>query len=177
MRALLQHRLVAVEWAQRQKTFPSDVVVKACACLWLWRKFSWLAKVTLVLYGFNMFCPTYEKPRSPGAQALWFCAPRIRPETSAPGAEPLLPIGCGASYEVVPLVARMGGLDTTFWMDILCWQHSTYNFVTHNFVLLLDSPPRPLSFLPSPSRLQHLVLIIQRSCLVGLSGPLISWLD
>jgi len=25
----------------------------------------------------------------------------IRPETSAPGAEPLLPIGCGASYEVV----------------------------------------------------------------------------
>ena len=49
----------------------------------------------------------------------------------------------------------------------------TYNFVTHNFVLLLDPPPPPLSFLPSPSPLQHLVLIIQRSCLVGLSGPLI----
>ena len=49
----------------------------------------------------------------------------------------------------------------------------TYNFVTHNFVLLLDPPPPSLSFLPSPSPLQHLVLIIQRSCLVGLSGPLI----
>ena len=51
----------------------------------------------------------------------------------------------------------------------------TYNFVTHthNFVLLLDPPPPPLSFLPSPSPLQHMVLIIGRSCLVGLSGPLI----
>ena len=49
----------------------------------------------------------------------------------------------------------------------------TYNFVTHNFVLLLGPPPPPLSFLPSPSPLQHLVLFIQRSCLVGLSGPLI----
>ena len=49
----------------------------------------------------------------------------------------------------------------------------TYNFVTHNFVLLLDPPPPPLSFLPSPSPLQHLLLIIGRSCLVGLSGPLI----
>ena len=49
----------------------------------------------------------------------------------------------------------------------------TYNFVTHNFVLLLHPPPPPLSFLPSPSPLQHLVLIIERSCLVGLSGPLI----
>ena len=44
---------------------------------------------------------------------------------------------------------------------------------THNFVLLLDPPPPPLSFLSSPSPLQHLVLIIGRSCLVGLSGPLI----
>ena len=52
----------------------------------------------------------------------------------------------------------------------------TYNFVTHNFVLLLDPPPPPLSFLPSPSPLQHLVLIIQRSCVVGLSGPLIIFL-
>ena len=26
----------------------------------------------------------------------------------------------------------------------------TYNFVTHNFVLLLDPPPPPSSFLPSP---------------------------
>ena len=55
----------------------------------------------------------------------------------------------------------------------------TYNLVTHNFVLLLDPPPPPLSFLPSPSPLQHLVLIIGRSCPVGLSGPLllfkVSW--
>ena len=51
----------------------------------------------------------------------------------------------------------------------------TYNFVTHNFVLLLGPPPPPLSFLPSPSPLQHLVLFIQRSCLVGLSGPLMFW--
>ena len=43
-------------------------------------------------------------------------------------------------------------------------------------VLLLDPPPHPLSFLPSPSPLQHLLLllIIGRSWLVGLSGPLVS---
>ena len=46
----------------------------------------------------------------------------------------------------------------------------TDNFVTHNFVLLLDPPPPPLSFLPSPSPLQHLVLIIGRNCLVGFSS-------
>ena len=53
--------------------------------------------------------------------------------------------------------------------------HTTLSH-THNFVLLLDPPSPPLSFLPSPSPLQHLVhlvLIIGRSCLVGLSGPLI----
>ena len=47
----------------------------------------------------------------------------------------------------------------------ICLCHTpsfTYNFVTHNFVLLLGPPPPPLSFL------------IGRSCLVGLSGPLIS---
>ena len=49
----------------------------------------------------------------------------------------------------------------------------TYNFVTHNLVLLLDPPPPPFSFLPSPSPLQHVVLIIGRSCLVGLPSPLI----
>ena len=52
----------------------------------------------------------------------------------------------------------------------------THNFVTHNFVLLLDPSPPPLSFLPSPSPPQHLMLIIGRSCLVGLSGPLILFL-
>ena len=59
----------------------------------------------------------------------------------------------------------------------ICLCHTpsfTYNFVTHNFVLLLDPPPPSLSFLPSPAPLQHYyVLIIGRSCLVGLSGPLI----
>ena len=54
----------------------------------------------------------------------------------------------------------------------LCHTHTTLSH-THNFVLLLDPPPPPLSFLPSPSPLQHMVLIIGRSCLVGLSGPLI----
>ena len=49
----------------------------------------------------------------------------------------------------------------------------TYNFATHNFALLVSPPPHPLSFLLSPSLLQHLVLIIGRSCLAGLSGPLI----
>ena len=34
----------------------------------------------------------------------------------------------------------------------------TYNFVTHNFFLLFNPPPPPLSFLPSLSPLQHLVL-------------------
>ena len=64
----------------------------------------------------------------------------------------------------------------------------THNFVTHhvshatlshthNFVLLLDPPPPPLSFLLSPSPLQHLVLIIGRNCFVGLSGPLISQMN
>ena len=48
---------------------------------------------------------------------------------------------------------------------------------THSFVLLLGPPPPPLSFLPSPPPLQHLVLIIGRDCLVGLSGPLISLSD
>ena len=44
---------------------------------------------------------------------------------------------------------------------------------THNFVLLLGPAPPPLSFLPSPSPVQHVALIIGRSCLVVLSGPLI----
>ena len=55
----------------------------------------------------------------------------------------------------------------------------TYNIIqlchAQLFFLLFDPPPPPLCFLPSPSPLQHLVLIIGRSCLVELSGPLI-WL-
>ena len=47
----------------------------------------------------------------------------------------------------------------------------TYNFVTHNFVLLLYPPPPPFSFRTSPSLLPHFLLIIGRSWLVGLSGP------
>ena len=65
--------------------------------------------------------------------------------------------------------------------------HTPSFFVTHHlshrtlshttlhipFVLLLNPPPPPLSFLPSPSPLQHVLLIIGRNWLVGLSGPLI----
>ena len=39
----------------------------------------------------------------------------------------------------------------------------TYSCVTHNFFKILDPPPPPLSFLPSPSPLQHLLLIVGRS--------------
>ena len=50
----------------------------------------------------------------------------------------------------------------------------TYNFVTHTALFYFSIfPPPPLSFLPSPSPLQHLVLMIGKKCLVGLSGPLI----
>ena len=53
----------------------------------------------------------------------------------------------------------------------------SYNFVTHNSshttFLILDHPPLPLYFLSSPSPLQHLLLIIGRSWLVGLCGPFI----
>ena len=51
--------------------------------------------------------------------------------------------------------------------------HTTLSHTTSHtqLVLLLDPPPPPLSFLPSPSPLQHLLLIIGRSWLVGLSGP------
>ena len=52
----------------------------------------------------------------------------------------------------------------------------TYHFVTHNLSHTTLShtifpPPPPLSFLPSPSPLQHFWLIIGRSWLVGLCGP------
>lgn len=136
MRASLQHRLVAVEWAQKQQTFPSDVVVKACTCLWLWRKFSWLAKVTLVLYGFDMFCPTYEKPRSPGAQArhsMILCSKDQTRDictgcwTTVANWLRCLLRGCAACRK------DGGWLDATFWVDILCWQHSLiYNILQHN---------------------------------------------
>ena len=53
--------------------------------------------------------------------------------------------------------------------------HTTLSHTTLHIqlVLLLDPPPPPLSFLPSPSPLQHMLLNIGRSWLVGLSGPLI----
>ena len=86
---------------------------------------------------------------------------------------------------------RTRGTHTIFHIHAhtqLCHTHTPSFFVTHHLshttlshttlhihlVLLLDPPPPPLSFLPSPSPLQHLLLIIGRSCsLVGLSGPLI----
>ena len=54
--------------------------------------------------------------------------------------------------------------------------HTTLSRTTLHIqlVLLLNPPPPPSSFLPSPSLLQHFLLIIGRSWLVGLSGPLIS---
>ena len=54
--------------------------------------------------------------------------------------------------------------------------HTTLSRTTLHIqlVLLLDPPPPSSSFLPSPSLLQHFLLIIGRSWLVGLSGPLIS---
>ena len=47
--------------------------------------------------------------------------------------------------------------------------HLSHTTLSHT----IFPPPSPLSFLPSPSPLQHLLLIIGRSWLVGLSGPLI----
>ena len=53
----------------------------------------------------------------------------------------------------------------------------THNFSTHNSshttFALIDHPPPPLSILPSPSRWHLVFLLIGRSWLVGLSGPLI----
>ena len=49
--------------------------------------------------------------------------------------------------------------------------HTHTQLFTYNFSI--DPPPPPLSTLPSPSRLNLLFLLIGRSWLVGLSGPLI----
>ena len=83
---------------------------------------------------------------------------------------------------------------TTFHSQLSHTQSFTQNFVTYTIffvphhlshttssrttlhiqlVLLLDPPPPPSSFLPSPSLLQHMLLIIGRNWLVGLSCPLI----
>ena len=52
--------------------------------------------------------------------------------------------------------------------------HLSHTYI-HTYLpfYLLDLSPPPLSFLPSPTPLQPLKLIIGRSWLVGLSGPLI----
>ena len=47
--------------------------------------------------------------------------------------------------------------------------HLSHTTLSHT----IFPPPSPLSFLPSPSPLQHVLLIIGRSWLVGFSGPLI----
>ena len=57
-------------------------------------------------------------------------------------------------------------LSHTIFPTQLCHTHTTLFYFS-------NPPPPPLSFLSSPSPLQHLVLIIGRSCHVGLSGPLI----
>ena len=64
---------------------------------------------------------------------------------------------------------------TIFHIPLCHTQLFTYNLF-YCKVLLLDPPPPPLSFLPSPSSLQHLLLIIGRSWLEGLSCPLIQYL-
>ena len=53
--------------------------------------------------------------------------------------------------------------------------HTTLSRTTLHIqlVLLLDPPPPPSSFLPSPSLLQHMLLIIGRNWLVGFSCALI----
>ena len=54
----------------------------------------------------------------------------------------------------------------------------TTPFLSHTtFSYTIFSPPPPLSFLPSPFPLQHLLLIIGRSWLLGLSGPLCCFFD
>ena len=76
-----------------------------------------------------------------------------------------------------------------FTHNIVTYTHTPFFFVKYNLshttlshthttlhiqlVLLLDPPPPPLSFLPSLSPLEYLLLTIGRSWLVGLSGPLI----
>ena len=72
----------------------------------------------------------------------------------------------------------------TIFQTQVCHTHTPSFFVTHHlshttlshttlFYFSILHHLLCLSFLPSPSPLQHLVLIIGRSCLVGLSGPLI----
>ena len=71
---------------------------------------------------------------------------------------------------VLLVFAHHLSLQRTIFQMQLCHTHTTLHI---QLVLLLDPPPPPLSFLPSPSPLQHVLLNIGRSWLVGLSGPLI----
>ena len=57
------------------------------------------------------------------------------------------------------------------YIHIHTYVHAYYLLHMHSFTHSLSPPP--LSFLPSPSPLELLKLIIGRSWLVGLSGPLI----
>ena len=61
-------------------------------------------------------------------------------------------------------------LSHTMFHTQLC---HTPSFTTPSLSHTIFPPPPPLSFLPSPSPPQHVLLIIGRSWLVGLSGPLI----
>jgi hypothetical protein len=87
------------------------------------------------------------------ASCFWFCIPPPRPPPRPPPPPPRHP--------------------PSFTHHL---SHTTLSRTNLHIqlVLLLDPPPHPLSFLPSPSPLQHLLLIIiGRSWLVGLSGPFI----
>ena len=82
-------------------------------------------------------------------------------------------------------------LSHTIFHTQLCHTPSfTHSFVTHHvshtifhthylshatLSHTMFPPPPPLSFLPSPSPLQHFWLIIGKSWLVGLSGPFINY--
>ena len=71
----------------------------------------------------------------------------------------------------------------TVLLQLWVLRHVTKDIVIHTYIhthihtyipfYLLDLSPPPLSFLPSPSLLKPLKLILGRSWLVGLSGPLI----
>ena len=123
------------------------------------------------------------------AMNFWFCA--------VTAVSDMLWCLCTASWDPAHCsfaavhLSHTGLSHTIFHTQLSHTRSFTQNFVTHiiffvahhlsytnlsrttlhiQLVLRLDPPPPPLSFLPSPSPLQHLVLIIGRRWLVGLSG-------
>ena len=81
----------------------------------------------------------------------------------------------------IALIAEPGGTRSlhTYIHDIHTYLPTYIHTYIHSYLpfYLLDLSPPPLSFLPSLSPLKPLKLILGRSWLVGLSGPLIRFLD